>query len=273
LKKLHDIIKKILVADNDIFFAKFVENYFNEKGLNVEIALNGKEAIEKLLEKQFDLIIVDLVLPKISGKDVILYINRKCRRVYEEDQIKIILPIVVLTSSAFIEQAEKLSTLNVDFVLPKGPMENLLEAMDLMIYSELSSLNSKQNELLFEGSIFPREATQDLLLELEFFEGLFEKLPMGVIVLDRDTRIIRTNKKGVDILSLPKEDMLGREVFDVLPKEILPKLKPAMKKVLTSKENDLSIVNGDLSTPFSQIWVSLLRQESFVGWLMIFLPW
>ena len=273
MKKLYHVIRDVLVADNDIFFTRLVENYFKEKGLNVETALDGKEAIEKLSKKQFDLVIVDLVLPKISGKDVVLYITSKCKRNYEDEEVRIILPIVVLTSSTLIEQMEKLKDIDVNFVLAKAPLQMLLEAMNFMIYSELTSLDFKQKELPISDAIFPREATHDLLLELDFYEGLFKQLPLGVVVLDKDTKIIRVNEKGIGIINLPKEDILGREIFDVLPRDVLPELKTAMKKALTDNKAEPSIVLGDLNTNFSQIWVTLLRQEGFTGWLMILLPW
>lgn len=48
-------------------------------GLDVVMAVHGKEAIERLQERQFPAIILDLMMPDLGGQDVIAFLDRENR--------------------------------------------------------------------------------------------------------------------------------------------------------------------------------------------------
>jgi len=61
--------KKILVVDDDRFVRLGLKELLTERGYNVETAEDGFEAIEKIKIHDYDLILMDLILPGISGVD------------------------------------------------------------------------------------------------------------------------------------------------------------------------------------------------------------
>ncbi len=58
---------KILVCDDEIKIRTTLYDYFTAKGFYVTVASNGREAIEKAEEKDFDMIIMDVLMPYTDG--------------------------------------------------------------------------------------------------------------------------------------------------------------------------------------------------------------
>lgn len=61
----------ILVAEDDQFFQKFYNKELTDRGFDVEIAENGVDAIEKLKAKKPDLVVLDIIMPKKNGFQVL----------------------------------------------------------------------------------------------------------------------------------------------------------------------------------------------------------
>lgn len=62
-----DRLKKILFVDDEPLYVQAYGEGLRAKGYEVEAAKNGEEALEKIKTAHFDLLIVDLVMPILSG--------------------------------------------------------------------------------------------------------------------------------------------------------------------------------------------------------------
>ena len=80
-------MNKILIIDDDARLVKNVETYLADFDYHIEGALNGMEGLEKVKTFQPDLIILDLMMPKMDGLEV-------CREIRKENQV----PIIMLTA-------------------------------------------------------------------------------------------------------------------------------------------------------------------------------
>lgn len=60
-------MKRILIIDDAATVRLYHRNILQEAGYEVEEAINGVEALEKALQSQFDLYIVDVNMPKLDG--------------------------------------------------------------------------------------------------------------------------------------------------------------------------------------------------------------
>ncbi len=60
---------EILVAEDNSMNRKYIKRVFEKWDLNYEMAVNGKEAVEKAKEKKYDLILMDLQMPVMDGVD------------------------------------------------------------------------------------------------------------------------------------------------------------------------------------------------------------
>ncbi len=79
---------KILVIEDDKILGDLLCTYLQRNNFNTTLAQDGLKALEYLGSYNFDLILLDLILPKISGEQVLKYLNG-------EDNHR---PIIVITS-------------------------------------------------------------------------------------------------------------------------------------------------------------------------------
>jgi DNA-binding response OmpR family regulator len=63
--------KKILIVEDDLPTIDALAFKLNQKGISASTALNGEEAIERLKREKYDLVLLDLLLPKKNGFEVI----------------------------------------------------------------------------------------------------------------------------------------------------------------------------------------------------------
>ncbi|MBZ9688606.1 response regulator transcription factor [Clostridium estertheticum] len=68
---------KILIVEDDIAISEMVKNYLIKDGFLVKTAFDGEEAILKYLNYDFDLIILDLMMPKLDGIETMKIIREK----------------------------------------------------------------------------------------------------------------------------------------------------------------------------------------------------
>ncbi len=78
---------KILVVDDEKLIVKGIKFSLQQEGMEVEAAYDGEEALNYIKEKNFDLIVLDVMLPKMNGLDV-------CQQVRGFSQV----PIIMVTA-------------------------------------------------------------------------------------------------------------------------------------------------------------------------------
>ncbi len=83
--------KKILLADDSVTIQKIVELTFEGEGLELEVAADGHEALERAEASPPDLILADSTMPGLSGVEL-------CRKIREHPVLKPI-PVILLTNS------------------------------------------------------------------------------------------------------------------------------------------------------------------------------
>ncbi|RKX84370.1 MAG: DNA-binding response regulator [Spirochaetes bacterium] len=106
---------KILVVDDEVKILKMVSDYLEAVGFEVTGASDGITGLKTFRESNFDLIVLDFMMPGIDGIDVI-------RRIREESAI----PIVMLTARA--EENDKLMGLEIgadDYIVKPFSMKEL----------------------------------------------------------------------------------------------------------------------------------------------------
>lgn len=64
-------MKKILLVEDDPFLADIYKTRLNSEGFEVVVAEDGEKGLKKLEEGDFDLLVLDLVLPELSGFEIL----------------------------------------------------------------------------------------------------------------------------------------------------------------------------------------------------------
>lgn len=69
--------KTILVVEDEPVIAKVCERSLSAEGFQVEIAVNGMKALEKLSQKEYDLCLVDIRTPSMNGMELYQHLEEK----------------------------------------------------------------------------------------------------------------------------------------------------------------------------------------------------
>lgn len=84
---------KILIVDDEAVLTRSMKAFFSLKGVDATTALTGEEALEILKKEQFSLVITDLIMPGISGIELL----QEIRATYPD------LKVIVMTGMLSIE--------------------------------------------------------------------------------------------------------------------------------------------------------------------------
>lgn len=63
--------KKILVIDDDLYLRELYVEVLKDEGFKVDFAVDGKEGLDKLLQGGYDLVLLDVMMPKLDGLGVL----------------------------------------------------------------------------------------------------------------------------------------------------------------------------------------------------------
>ncbi len=74
--KIIDPDISILLAEDNIFNRKLAQNLFKSLGFEIDLAENGKEAVKMAIEKSYDIIFMDLLMPEMDGLQAITEIRK-----------------------------------------------------------------------------------------------------------------------------------------------------------------------------------------------------
>jgi CheY-like chemotaxis protein len=64
-------MRKILIAEDDFFIRDIYGKVFSLSGYDVQVAVDGMDALEKIKAQQYDMILLDIMMPRMTGIDVL----------------------------------------------------------------------------------------------------------------------------------------------------------------------------------------------------------
>jgi CheY-like chemotaxis protein len=254
--------KKALVVDNDFFFVEFLFELLENRGYEVIKAYDGKEGISKLEESDFDILFADLIMPKIDGLQLINFARRKS----SERQL-----IIVAVSGTLIEQMEDVKTIGANYCVVKGPLEEMTNIINALLENlEVHGASESNHEQMVEtGKLYPRQATAELVEELKFQKAVFDSVGIGILIVDRDARVMSANNMALEILSKPLEDLLNQRITAAFPQEGRGRLVNVLKDVaknLNLKRRSLRLKFG--STELKLVASMLRLGNDLDGWIL-----
>jgi CheY-like chemotaxis protein len=252
--------KKALVVDNDFFFMEFLAELLAARDYEVVKAYDGKEGISKLEQENVDLIVVDMIMPKIDGKQLIRFTRSK----YPDTRF----PIIALS---IIEQMEGLSGIDADYFIAKGPAEKMAAHIDMVLDKiEKQVIPASSDEVIIQpDDMIPRHITSELIQSVNFQQAITESIGVGIIVVDRDARIITTNSLALDIIDKSYDNVLNREAISVFPDKERPKVMGALRTVLLRTELRKMSIFVIINSRKIRMIVSLLRLGGeILGWVI-----
>ncbi len=117
---------KLLVVDDDKDIVEMLQQKLTREGYDVVVAFDGEEALVKVREDNPDVILLDLMLPKLNGFEVLKEIREK-----HKDKWR---PVIILSGQTDLESVKKGYSLEADHYLAKPcTMDNILRGIRIMI--------------------------------------------------------------------------------------------------------------------------------------------
>ncbi len=174
---------KILLVEDEKQMAMFIEMEFIHEGYKVDIAYDGREALEKAESMEYQLILLDIMIPGLNGIEV-------CRRIRQFSYV----PIIMLTAKSDV--LDKVLGLDVganDYLTKPFAIEELLAR--IRVYERDKVLKNKTDEIRVKDIVMDNKTHQvwraGMEIELTKKEyNLLEKLLINKnIVLTREQLI------------------------------------------------------------------------------------
>ncbi|WP_457748922.1 FIST N-terminal domain-containing protein [Sulfurimonas sp.] len=179
-KNCEQLCLKILVAEDYDVNRALIESIFQKyKNITLEFAVNGKEAVDKVEQNEYDLIFMDINMPVMNGLDAAKYIR---------EQLKSDVAIVALTANAIKGDRERF--------IASGMNDYLSKPIDTVILEEILCKYSKdqKREIVIDMQVVFQQINEKIglnqkvsikLLKL-FLESLAELLPQLKIAFEKE---------------------------------------------------------------------------------------
>lgn len=199
---------KILLVEDSPINVKFISALFENHGLTVDHAENGKVALQKMTEVDYDMILMDIEMPEMNGYETTTYI----RSVLENP-----VPIIAMTAHTMAGESEKCLQMGMNSYLSKPIREDLLFRTLIHIGLEDQKTEIKTEKLVDLTSL-EKNMRGNKKVILETLEIFLEHLPENIDgiaegVAQKNFAMIRRNahtmKSSVSILGINKiQEML-----------------------------------------------------------------
>lgn len=188
----------ILIVEDEEKLARFIELELLHEGYKVDKIGNGRDALDMALEKDYDLILLDIMLPGLNGLEVL-------RRLSKEKST----PVILLTArDAVMDKVSGLDAGAVDYITKPFAIEELLARIRVTLklrksMGDNSETTSRENKDSEEGIYHWKGLTLDEKKRLVTYDGheisltnrefiMLETLLINKdIVLSRDTLLER----------------------------------------------------------------------------------
>ena len=136
-------MQKILVVEDDFDIGELLQNFLQEAGYEVAVAKDGVEAIDIFSNGQFDLILLDIMLPKIDGFTV-------CELIRRQSQI----PIIMLTAlNGEEEQIRGLDLQIDDYITKPFSMPILVRKIAAVLRRSYQGRNDEHQTISYQNLI------------------------------------------------------------------------------------------------------------------------
>ena len=210
----------ILVCDDDKEIVDAIEIYLSQDGHKIFKAYNGEQAIEKLNQGDIQLLIMDIMMPRLDG-------IRATLKIREYSSI----PIIILSAKS--EDSDKILGLNIgadDYITkPFNPLELVARVKsNLRRYTSLGSINGNGKYIYQVGDLIVNEETKNVSVDGESVKLTPIEYSILLLLIKNQGRVFSINQIYENIWN---EEAIGadntvavhirhiREKIEINPKE------------------------------------------------------
>jgi len=178
----------LLIVDDQEELCEVLKDVFQDIGYQADAVQRGKEAVAKAEQTFFHVVLIDIILPDMSGIEVL----KRVKEVSPQTE-----GIIITGNTSLKNSIDALSI---------GAFSYLIKPLDLdEVRAVIRNALEKQ-----------RVAMENLLLK-RFNEDIVSYSPAGILVIDKDFNVMLVNEAYCEIFQITREDARGRPLKDVLP--------------------------------------------------------
>ncbi|MBU4541598.1 response regulator transcription factor [uncultured Acetobacterium sp.] len=219
-------LKKVLVVDDEPKIIEVVKSFLESKGFTVFAAENGKQALEIFERGNIALIVLDLMLPDMTGEEICIQIRKKSR-----------VPIIMLTAK--IEEVDMLRGLNIgadDYITKPFSLKALYARIEAVLRRSSDDLVPLYNKASFNGSD----------LEVDFESHRIKKNQLEINLTPNEYKILAALIKYPSRV-FTREDLikiaLGDE-FEGYDRAVDSHIKNLRQKIETDPKNPVYVLTS-----------------------------
>lgn len=193
---------RILVAEDEENTRRATLRSLQLAGYYVEGAINGSEAIKKLNESEFDLLLLDVRMPDMDGIEVMKRLVKTGRSI----------PIIILTAYATLDSAiSAVKAGAVDYLIKPQHIQEILTAIEKALIKKQSNIDNKAlSEMLLESlKILQGQNLDENNIKLTATSGMVQT---GIMLELQEQRVIlvddETKKKKIIELTTQQSSIL-----------------------------------------------------------------
>ncbi len=228
-------IPKILIVDDEPRMCNSLNALLSGRGYEIHISNSGKEAIECMSKNNFDLVLLDMVMPDMDGGQIMDHIGTQ-----SPETLTIVITGYVSTESALSALRHRAH----DYLRKPFGEEELLKAVENALeQKKLGSEHKRAEEELRETArrlkvahdqslIYAQELKEEMMERKRAWEALtrakedwentFDAITDMVMLLDNEHQILRINKAAAKALSTTQDKLIGKKCYQVIHEQGRP---------------------------------------------------
>ncbi len=214
---------KLLLVDDDVDNSDMLSRRLIRKGYRVEVARSGESALEKLDQSHYDLVLLDQMMPGMSGLDLL----RLLRATYSPSELPVIMVTAVDQSEAMVE------------ALHQGANDYVCKPVDLPVVTARieSQLTRSSADRMLKASdpltgLANRSQLMHRLSSSVVRSHAAGEMPVGVLLLDLD---------GFKVVN----DSFGHRTGDYLLIQVAVRLRKVVEAFGLSRGTTIARMGGD----------------------------
>ncbi|WP_414151264.1 response regulator [Acetobacterium carbinolicum] len=221
---MNNHLKKVLVVDDELKITEVVKSFLESKDFTVFAAENGKQALDLFERENIALIVLDLMLPDMTGEEICIHIRKKSR-----------VPIIMLTAK--IEESDMLKGLNIgadDYITKPFSLKALYARIEAVLRRSSDDLVPLYNKASFRGGD----------LEVDFESHIIKKNLVEINLTPNEYKLLAALIKYPNRV-FTREDLirvaLGDE-FEGYDRAVDSHIKNLRQKIETDPKNPVYVL-------------------------------
>ncbi|WDP88387.1 MAG: response regulator [Desulfobacter sp.] len=218
LKQMIDDVRfhpRVLVVDDEKRIRDACSRMLSDEGCRVETADNGGIGLDMLKQSHFDIVLLDLMMPGLSGLDVLADIKAN-----HPDTV-----VIVITGYATLEHSIE--------TMKKGAFDFLSKPFSP---SQLRVIITKAIEFI--------QTLQDIATEKSRMRVMINTLRDGVLTTDHQKRIALANPAFLRLMGCAKPRVIGSEVSKVVKEPVILEM---IDKAVSQPEDAYAELTGEIT--------------------------